>query len=136
MQTSVTCRRIKTQHQGFTLLELLAVLALVALATGIALPRLTAYVDSVGAAFERETVIEAVSSLGLVARQQGHTIIFSGSFEHLPGDIPDNWHASVEQPIRFFPSGACEGGLVTLQGRERRFVYQLSAPRCRATLID
>jgi len=121
---------------GFTLLEMMVVLALVALALGIILPRLGAFTDGVGAAYERETVIEAVASLGLVARSEGQRIVFEGEISELPGDIPEGWKIENESPIIFHASGACDGGSVRLVGRGREFVYELSPPRCRATLVD
>ena len=121
---------------GFTLLEMLVVLAIMALALGIILPRLDALASGVGAAYERETVIEAVASLGLVARAQAQRIEFDGDLASLPGELPDGWQAFPEEPILFHASGACDGGRVRVAGREREFVYQLAPPRCRATLVD
>ena len=122
---------------GFTLLEMMVVLALMALVVGMVLPRLDVLVDGFGAASERETVIEAVASLGLVARSQGRRIDFTGDLADLPGDIPPGWQVAPENgAIVFHPSGACDGGTVRLLGREREFVYQLAPPRCRATLVD
>ena len=122
---------------GFTLLEMMVVLVLMALAVGMVLPRLDVLVDGFGAASERETVIEAVASLGLVARSQGRRIQFQGQLDELPGEIPSGWQVIAEgQGIVFHPSGACEGGQVRVLGRGREFVYNLAPPRCRATLID
>ena len=139
MPISVTCRRISWMHfaGGFTLLEIMVVLALMALAVGIVLPRLDVLVDGFGAASERETVIEAVASLGLVARNQGRQIRFDGNLVDLPGEIPTGWEVIPEgEAIVFHPSGACDGGQVRVLGRNREFVYELAPPRCRATLID
>ncbi len=122
--------------RGFTLLEVMVVMALMAFALGVVVPRLDVFKGSMAAAHERETLIEAVASLGLVARQNGQLIEFSGEPAWLPGDLPTDWTILVDEPIHFYPSGACTGGIVTLQHGKRQFVYSLSPPRCRATLVD
>ena len=139
MPISATCRRSKTVrlNGGFTLLELMVVLALMTLAVGVVLPRLDVLVDGVGAASERETMVEAVASLGLLARSQARQILFDGDLSDLPGEIPSGWRVIPENgPIVFHASGACDGGKVRVLGRNRQFVYELAPPRCRATLID
>lgn len=122
--------------RGFTLLEVVVVLALMALALGIVVPRLDVFTDSIAAAHERETIIEGIAALGLTARQNGQVIVFSGQTEPLPVQVPQGWSISVADPIRFYSSGACSGGVVILQSGSRRFMYRLEAPRCRATLVD
>lgn len=121
---------------GFTLLEVVVVMAIMALAMGIILPRLGTFADSFGAAHDRETIIEAVASLGFVARTRGQVIEYTGQTEILPGEIPEGWQVQVDQPIRFHASGACDGGTVRVVGADREFVYRLEPPRCRVTLID
>jgi len=121
---------------GFTLLEMMVVMAIIALAMGIVLPRLATMADSFGAASERETVIESVASLGLLARARGRALRFTGQPELLPGEMPEGWRVVPDQPIIFHASGACDGGQVRVIGREREFLYRLDPPRCRVTLVD
>lgn len=134
LRTAASGPNMKTQ--AFTLLEMMVVMAIIALAMGIVVPRLATMADSFGAASERETVIEAVASLGLVARSQGRRIDFNGDTTLLPGELPDDWQAIPEAPITFHASGACDGGTVRVIGREREFIYELAPPRCRVTLVD
>lgn len=122
--------------KGFTLMEMLVVMAIMALALGVVLPRLDVLAGSFGAAAERETVIEAVASLGLLSRAQGRMIHFTGQSELLSGEIPEGWRVVPEQPVVFHSSGACEGGMVRVIGRNREFLYRLDPPRCRVTLVD
>nr|WP_275401526.1 type II secretion system protein [Wenzhouxiangella limi] len=122
--------------RGFTLMEMMVVMAIIALAVGIVLPRLDAMVSSYGAAAERETVIEAIAALGVHARAEGERITFAGQNEWLQGEIPPHWHIEADPAIVFHPSGACDGGLIQLRGRDRRFTYRLEPPRCRAILVD
>ena len=121
---------------GFTLLEMMVVMAIIALAMGIVLPRLATMADSFGAASERETVIESVASLGLLARARGRALRFTGQSELLPGEMPEGWRVVPDQPITFHASGACDGGQVRVIGREREFLYRLDPPRCRVTLVN
>lgn len=111
-------------------------MAIIALAMGIVLPRLATMADGFGAAAERETVIEAVASLGLVARARGSVLRFTGQPELLPGEMPEGWQVVPEQPVTFYASGACDGGQVRVIGRDREFLYRLDPPRCRVTLVD
>jgi len=117
-------------------MEMLVVMVIMALALSIVLPRLDVLAESFGAAAERETVIEAVASLGLVARSQGRRIRFTGQPELLPGEMPEGWRVVTEQPVVFHSSGACDGGTVRVIGRNREFLYRLDPPRCRVTLVD
>ena len=84
MRTSDTCPKRTPSRQrqrgfGFTLLELLVVLALLGLVTAIAFPNLERLYVSATQATERDYVLDQVAALGREAVLQGRAYVVFGS---------------------------------------------------------
>ncbi len=130
--------------KAYTLLELMIVLFIFALLTGLIAPRLILIYDSVQAAYQRDEIMSQISSLSYQAYQKGLNFRFETyPFEannvdytilqkniHL--SIPDGWKISAKQPIIFRANGACTGGELTLQYETLFYSVQLIPPFCRA----
>ena len=134
MAISATYRR--TEAGGFTLLEVLVVLVILASLSGVAVPRLWSLYDSSRAATERDEVLDQIRGLAHQAWSQGEAITFSGwpngeGAEHLA--LPEGWQVTSAQPLKFLASGVCLGGEVVLTRAERLYQYRLRAPYCEAT---
>lgn len=116
-RTSVSCRRSpeRGRCRGFTLLELLVVLALVALVTGLVTPAVLRGLD---AARERGLVADVRTLLqGLPVRafQSGSGLeIDAAALRRLVPDLPDDWRLEVDPPLRYGPTGVAAGGAVHL----------------------
>lgn len=102
---------------GFTLLELLVVLALIGLASGLAAPRLLAWVDGA----RQRTAVDAVRQH---LQQQPSQSFFSGQTVVLQPrppswGLPPGWHLSSPQPVVYEANGMTGGGLVLLHAQQQ-----------------
>ena len=120
---SVYCRlsRERRVSRGFTLFELIVVLALVALVTGMVTP---AVVRGLAAARERGVLADVrvlLEGMPVRAYQSGIGLeIDSAALQRLVPDLPEGWRLEVEPPLRYSPSGVAAGGSVrlTIPGRD------------------
>ena len=105
--------------RGFTLLELLVVLALVALVTGLVAP--LAY-KGLSAAKERGTRADlraVLEGLPMRAFRQGQPQSYDGpALTALLPDLPQGWRVVTEPELRYAASGVAGGGTVRLFGAE------------------
>lgn len=124
---------------GFTLLELLLVMALLGLLTALAMPRLMSTYHSLEAAYSRDEALSQLSGLGyqaFLARQGFELSAYPASPAlPVPLELPAGWTIRAEPPIRFQANGACNGGQVELAYQERRFQVRLDPPFCKARLL-
>jgi prepilin-type N-terminal cleavage/methylation domain-containing protein len=146
MPMSGICRLNRTA--GFTLLELLIVLALFALVAGVVAPRLNTVYDRVRWASERDDVLEKIAGLGFKALKEGRTFEFPSSppkeetsVSSAAADsafikLPEGWSVTAEFPIRYRDNGVCEGGRLTLQCEDQILEVVLRPPLCRPEIIQ
>ncbi len=131
-----------SHSHGFTLLELIIVLFIFSLLVAFAIPKLTQLSDSVQTAYEREEVLMRLSGLSFLAFQQHREFDLisypppksppedSQRLGPAPLELPEGWQIHAEQPIHFFASGACQGGVVEIQHQTQKFRIQLKPPFC------
>jgi len=126
---------------GFTLLEVLVTLALMALAASLVVPGLSAGLNSAGRHAARLTLEGRVLelrrtamnenqaySLGLASRADVAAGALEGGLQ-----LPPGWTYTAEPGITFYPDGTCSAGVVTLAGEAGRAggSYVISPPQCR-----
>lgn len=147
-------------RRGYTLLELLVVLAVLAAIVAVAVPRFLQLYARVSFAFQRDDVERQLLELPQEVRRSGRGgILFDPSAGVHPGDtaaaaatvgsarafeewqplrmeLPGNWSLRVPNPILYHFTGACEGGevILTVAGLSNRYV--LTPPLCRPRLAD
>ena len=106
--------------QGFTLLELLVVLVLVALVTGLVAPIAS---NGLNAARERAVAAELqalLESLPVRTFASGQAQEYDGALlSSLLGEVPAGWRLTLNLPLRYGASGAASGGEVGLVGPGR-----------------
>jgi prepilin-type N-terminal cleavage/methylation domain-containing protein len=113
--TSARCLRSPEglPRKGFTLLELLVVMALMALAAGLVIP---AVLRGLTAAQERAVagdMAALLNSLPVRAFQRGSDMVVDGRMlDQLLPDLPAGWQIVVPQALRYSSSGVAMGGLV------------------------
>ena len=133
MPTLAICRRADP-GRGFTLLELLIVLALFGLLTALTVPRFVALYDSLNAAHQRDEALRQIAGLGYRAFQKGQELVVgvpAAGTAPQQWSLPDGWSIQAKPPIRYYRNGACSGGVLEVtspQGVER---LVLVPPLCR-----
>ncbi len=121
-------RRRPAAARGFTLLELIVVLALLGVVTTLAVPNLNRLYESVQRGSERDNILDQLSSLGQRARIANANLAVHGAQEAgseeatiEPGyraydlALPPGWRLELEEPLRARANGVCLGGSVTLR---------------------
>ncbi len=147
MRISDTCRtEHRSRRSGFTLLELLIVLALLGLATAIAMPNLERLYAAATRTSERDHVLDQVAALGREAMLRGRAYVVFGSaqapsdneaaryaeYETYVVDVPEGWRLELDRPLVVRANGVCLGGALTLSHAEGEAVrIELSPPYCR-----
>ena len=122
-KTSVCCRSSPERRpaSGFTLLELLVVLALVALVTGMVTPAL---IRGLSAARERGVAVDLrvlLEGLPVRAFQSNAGLeLDAPGLRRLVAELPDSWQLEVAPALRYGATGVASGGTVRLlaPGRE------------------
>lgn len=118
---------------GFTLLELLIVLALVSLVAAMVAPRLQGTYDAVTRSGERAETARQLERLPLLARDRGVAIdIPADDSRVLAGllALPEGWTARTLEPLHVEASGLCSASKLRVQGGGGTETWALAAPDC------
>lgn len=101
--------------RGFTLLEMLVVLALVALATGIVLPRMAGWMDSVQERGWRVDLRAYLTGLPVRAFLAGDAMTIDAArlAEAVPG-APQGVNVRLREPLAYSAAGVASGGQLEL----------------------
>lgn len=147
MRTSdFTRKRVHRLRFGFTLLELLIVLALLGLATAIAMPNLERLYAAATRATERDYVLDQVAALGREAVLNGRAYVVFGNvppadpaeavryaqYETRVVEVPEGWRLAFDQPLVVLANGVCLGGTLTLshEDEDAAVRLELAPPYC------
>lgn len=135
------------RRAGFSLFELLIVLALTGLVIGLALPNLAGLLGSATRATEREYILDQIAAAGRDAALRGidyaildtpardaapDTSTAPPGVQRYPLDVPPAWRVRVEQPVLVRANGVCLGGAITVAHDDGPPTHLLLAPpHCR-----
>jgi len=139
-------REISGIAGGFTLLEILVVLAIVGLLAGMVLPQLQKMASSVEISNQRTDIKLAIEGLGYQVYATGKPVVLadvaaisateSTKPDH-PLRIPAGWKIQVLQPVRYAINGVCSGGRIAITDPNQvREAFLLRPPRCRLEPMD
>ena len=127
--------------RGFTLLELLVVLAVISLVVGLAVPRIAGALPGAqikGAAYDLAVALRAARSHAIRSNQEAVFTLnvesrrYSMAGENKSRDLPADLRVTLETVrserydddtggFRFFPDGTSTGGRITLTGDDREY---------------
>ncbi len=124
--------RALDRMRGFTLLEMLVVMALIAAVAGLALPNFMHMYDSYAASLKWSELTAEVDGLPFRAYSQGREIQLNDtSAREVLKSLPPAWKVRVTGTIRYRSNGWCEGGTLSIAddaGANRDLV--LAPPDC------
>ena len=123
-----------SEQQGYTLLEIVVVLAIMGLVAAMVAPAAVRSIDSWRRQADTDALAEQVRSLPGRARARGRAIVIDD--EALAGEDPPlrgepGWVLSVPTPWRVHANGVCDGGPLVARdpaGNER--AWQVQGPFC------
>ena len=118
---------------GFTLLEMIVVLAILGLVTAVVAPSALRSIDSWQRQAAMDSVLDQIRALPGNARGSGRSIEISNTSlaaDPAPLHIETGWALEVATPWQVSASGVCAGGEVQVKGEygSRRII--VAAPFC------
>jgi prepilin-type N-terminal cleavage/methylation domain-containing protein len=134
-------RRCHASVAGFTLLELVVVLLLLALMTSMALPRMQRWHDAVQARAQGAAVLDQLRAAAFAAgaRRMRLALTASSLADAVPAaesqllhlSLPPGWVATRVEEAAFLANGLCEPGALELRSdRGVDLRLRISGPRC------
>jgi len=123
-------------HSGYTLLEMVVVIALIALATALVAPPGMRMVRSWQEATEVSDVIEQIERLPSAVRASGNTLTLVDEAPNVPLELPEGWALIFDTPLTVHANGACANAQARLQTVHQEIELQIMAPFCRVQRVE
>lgn len=133
MPTSGSCLRSERRlAAGFSLLEMLVVLALISIMVALVAPRLAGTVQAIATSGERAEVARQIERLPLLARGQGQPILVGADDVVGPEGLrfPDGWKVSALTPLRVAANGICHPARLRVEDGRVVEEWTVAAPDC------
>lgn len=123
--------------RGYTLLEILVVVALLALATSLVAPAGYRMITSWREAGEVDEVLQSISALPLRARAAGRELVLPDPTTPDPAtpdaahvELPDGWRLEMHSPLTVRANGACSDAAGILHTTRQLIDFRVAAPFC------
>jgi prepilin-type N-terminal cleavage/methylation domain-containing protein len=126
------------RQDGFTLLEMIVVLAILGLATALVAPSAIRGIDSWRRQAELDSLRDQVRALPGNARASGKAIVLSDATlggKDPPLRIAGDWTLGVPTPWQVNANGVCAGGRITIGNRYGSRTLKVGSPFCDPTLL-
>jgi prepilin-type N-terminal cleavage/methylation domain-containing protein len=121
------------RSRGFTLLEMIVVLAILGLATALVAPAALRSIDSWQRQAELDALLDQIRALPGNARASGKVILISEqtlSSSAPPLQVAPAWKLTVKTPWRVGANGVCEGGQLDIGNDYGKRTLAVAAPFC------
>jgi len=125
------------RQRGFTLLEMIVVLAILGLATALVAPAALRGIDSWRRQSELDSLLDQIRALPGNARASGRPIALSDDAlkaKAPPLRVAAEWTLSVPKPWKVGANGVCEGGAIAIGNRYGSRTIAVASPFCDPTL--
>lgn len=118
---------------GFSLLEMLVVLALVSVMVALIAPRLANTVRAIGISGDRAETIRQLERLPVLVRNDGRALVISadGPLQRDGIELPEGWRVTAVTPVTVAASGICGSASLKVDGAGMTEEWTLNAPDCR-----
>jgi prepilin-type N-terminal cleavage/methylation domain-containing protein len=129
-------------NKGYTLLELMVVLAIIGLMISIATPRLITMYNATQFSLEKDDIAFQLSLLPTKVYLKGKNLSLKEIMEERSGaflSLPPDWQVLNPDSIasiKYSQFGFCNGGELQLARNERPFILQLTPPLCKPQVIQ
>lgn len=122
-----------TNMRGYTLLEMLVVIGLFALATSLVAPMSYRMAESWRESTRVDAVLQQLAALPLRARDTGRQLELTGADATAAADIelPEGWQLVFAQPLMVRANGACSHAEGHLQTSRQTIAFVVQPPFCR-----
>lgn len=133
MPTSASFRRRAERRfpAGFSLLELLVVLALTSMTVALVVPRMAKTVEAISISGDRAEVQRQIQDLPLQARRRSQPIDLESQSDLAPMlDLPEGWKVSAATPFRVRENGICDAATLKVEGLGLVEEWSVAAPDC------
>lgn len=121
------------RRDGFTLLEMIVVLAILGLATALVAPSMLRGIDTWRRKAAMDALLDQIRALPGNARNAGRPVLIDDALlasAKPPLRIEEGWTLSAPKPWRVSANGVCENGDVTVTNRYGERTIRVSAPFC------
>lgn len=116
---------------GFSLLEMLVVLALISVMTALAAPRLASTVRAIGTSGDRAEVQRQIEDLPLRARLQSGEIRLGAEAALSPLlELPQGWAVSTLTPLLVRDNGVCDAARLRVRSPDAEEEWVVAMPDC------
>ena len=125
-----------TRQRGYTLLEMVVVMAILAMATAVAAPPSYRMVRSWQEATRVDDVMQQLERLPSSVRASGNPLQVQaeGGIELI--ELPADWTLQMRTPLSVLANGACSDARGTLDTTSQTIEFQVHAPFCRISRIE
>ena len=128
--------------RGFTLIEILVVLTIIAMLAGLVTPALFNVARRFEISAQRQKIVVEIAQLGYRAYVTGQPLVLGKSADSGAASggapvkpalaLPDGWQLEAGPPITYSFGGVCSGGAITLIDPDKgRHDIRLKPPRCK-----
>jgi len=117
--------------RGYTLLEMIVVMAILAMATALAAPPSYRMIRSWQEATQVEDVIQQLERLPSSVRTSGNPLSASADSGVKLIDLPQDWTLHLDAPLQIQANGVCSDAQGTLTTPYQTVEFRVLAPFCR-----